>query len=361
MARIALTDKFIGSRKRVPPAGRRVEYLDALVPGLALRVSEHGHRSFVLIARYPSHSMNPTRRALGRHGELTLEEAREKARAWLALIRRGVDPKIEAAKEQAANQRAQAMSFAHVADEFLTRHADKLAKAAEARRIIKSEFVRRWGARPVTDIMPEEVASAVRAIAKRAPAQAHNSLGYLRRMYSWAIGTHEFGITSSPVERLKPADLIGKRVIRERVLTDDELRAVWNAAEQDGYPFGAIVKMLILTGQRLNEIAATKWSEIDLANAMISIPATRMKGNRAHEVPLAPDALALVKDLPRFGRGDFGFTSTSGDKAFAGFGKAKRRLDELSGVTDWVLTIFGAQPARISAPCLCRTTSESLS
>jgi integrase len=335
LARITLTEKFITSAKRVPAVGR-VDYHDSLVPGLALRVSEHGHRSFVLIGRFAMNSnMNPTRRALGQHGELTLEEAREKARDWLRLIRQGKDPRIEEAKARAAAQRSQSNTFAHVAEEFLSRHAAKLAKAAEARRIIEVEFVKRWGARPVTDIMPEDVASAIRTIAKRSEAMAHISLGYLRRLYSWAIGSHEFGVASSPVERLKPADLIGQRVIRERVLTDDELRKVWDAADQDGYPFGAIVKMLVLTGQRLNEIAALSWNEVD--KTLITIPSSRMKSKRAHEVPLAPDALALMKDLPRFRRGEFVFTSTSGAKPFVGFSKGKRRLDAASGVTEWTL------------------------
>ena len=99
-----------------------------------------------------------------------------------------------------------------MAAEFLDRHASGLRKAKEARRIVDEEFVKRWRARPVTDIRPEEAAAAIRAIVKRgAPYQAHNALGYLRRLFNWAIGTHEFGIDASPVERLSPRDLIGKR------------------------------------------------------------------------------------------------------------------------------------------------------
>ena len=89
-----LTDRFVLSRKPAKP-GERDDYADALVPGLLLRVTDRGHRSFVLRTRYPSHPKNPTRRALGEYGELTLDQAREKAREWLALIRKGVDPKIE--------------------------------------------------------------------------------------------------------------------------------------------------------------------------------------------------------------------------------------------------------------------------
>lgn len=216
MAREVLTDRFIRSRKpaRPKPGQReaRDDYRDALVPGLALRVTEKGHKSFVLTARYPSHPIHPTRRALGAYGAIGLEDARVKARRWLELIGKGVDPKIEAEREKAAAQRRQANSFAAVAGEFLGRHASGLKKNAEAHRIIEGEFVRRWGARPITDIMPEEVAAAIRAIVKRgAPAQARNALGYIRKLYNWAIGMHEFGVAVSPVAALKRRTLSGRR------------------------------------------------------------------------------------------------------------------------------------------------------
>ena len=230
--KVVLSDRLIKSRKP-SPEGRRDEYRDAIVPGLALRVTDKGHKSFVLVARYPSHPSNPTRRALGDYGAVTLEGARRKAREWLELIQKGIDPKVEEARERAAAQRRQVNSFAAVAADYLDRHAAGLKKSGEAKRIIEGEFVKRWGARPITDIMPEEVAAAIRAIVKRgSPYQAHNALGYIRGLFNWAIGTHQFGVTSSPCERLKPKALIGQREARDRVLTDTELRAVWNACRQ---------------------------------------------------------------------------------------------------------------------------------
>src|SRR5205814_4445154 len=129
-------------------------------------------------------------------------------------------------------------------------------KEAEARRIIEGEFVKRWGARPAAEITTPDVSIAIRAIVNRgAPYQAHNAFGYLRRLYSWAIGTQEYGISSSPLERLSPKDLLGKREPRERILTDTELRQVWNVAGDMGYPYGPFFRMLILTGQREREVA----------------------------------------------------------------------------------------------------------
>ena len=335
MAKINLTDRFITSDKRTPESGRK-DYQDALVPGLALRVTSAGHKSFVLVARYPLNPKNPTRRALGDYGEITLDKARETARDWLALIQKGRDPKIEQARQRAEAQRQQTNTFAVVAAQFLDRHAAGLAKVEEAKRIIKAEFVKRWGPRPITDILPEEAAAAIRAIVKRgSPYQAHNAFGYLRRLFNWAIGTHEFGITASPIERLAPKDLIGKREARERVLLDAELRAVWDAADGMGYPYGPLLRLLILTGQREREVADMAWSEVDLDQAMWTVPASRMKGGRAHQVPLAPDTLALLAALPRFTAGGHVFTTTGGEKAVNGFSKAKVRMDKLSSVAGW--------------------------
>jgi len=235
-------------------------------------------------------------------------------------------------------QRRQASTFAAVAEEYLTRHADKLAKAKEARAIIRGEFVRRWGPRPVVEITAEDVAAAIRAIVNRgAIYQAHNAFGWLRGLYNWAIGTGEYGVEASPVERLQPAKLIGKREARERTLTDAELRAVWAAAEVVGYPYGPLFRLLILTGQREREVADMTSGELDLVARLWTIPAGRMKGGRAHQVPLAPATAALIEALPRWNAGGHLFGTTAGVTAVNGFSKAKARLDKLSGVTGWKL------------------------
>jgi integrase len=329
VSRENLTDRFIKSRK--PAAtGQRVEYGDAIVPGLALRITDRGHKSFVLVTRYPSNPKNPTRRVLGEVGTITLDEARQKARAWLELIGKGIDPKVEEARQRAEAQRRQVNTFAAVAAEFLERHASGLKKSAEAERIVESEFVKRWGPRPVTDIMPEEVATAIRAIVKRgAPYQAHNAFGYIRRLFNWAIGTHEFGIRTSPVEQLQPKDLIGKRKPRKRTLSDDELRVVWEAAGEMGYPYGPLFRLLILNGQRESQVAHMRWPEVNFNKQLWTVSAEHMKGDRAHEVPLTPLATNLLDSLPRWNGGGFVFSTTNGVKPVNGFSKAKVRLDRI--------------------------------
>jgi integrase len=333
--RKVLTDRYIKFGPAAPK-GERVDHRDVLVPGLVLRVTDRGHKSFVLRARFPLQPRNPTRRAIGDYPAMTLEQARQKARAWLELIHKGIDPRVEEERQRAAARRLLTNTFAAVAADFLDQHGSKLAKSAEVERIIKGEFVRRWAARPITEIEKIEVSKAILAIVKRgAPYQARNSFALLRKLYNWAIGTGLYGVEVSPLERLSVNELCGASEARERTLTDAELRAVWAAAGQMGFPYGETFKFLILTGQRLTEISEMSWPEIDLDKEMLTIPATRMKGDRAHEVPLAPEARKLFQALPRWTDGDFAFTTTAGKKPINGFSKAKARIDKLSGVTDW--------------------------
>src|SRR3954452_6408886 len=127
MSNRTLTDRFIQSCKPAP-AGRRIDYADAVVPGLVLRVTDRGHRSFVLRCRYPSHPDNPTRRALGDYGALSLDDARQKARRWLELIGKGIDPKVEEARQKPEVQRQQINPHSAVTAAYLERHAAKLAR-----------------------------------------------------------------------------------------------------------------------------------------------------------------------------------------------------------------------------------------
>jgi integrase len=308
------------------------------VPGLALRISHSGHKSFVLHGRFPLSPTTFTRRSLGEVGALTLERARIKARDWLDLMRRGIDPKTEEERTRTLEVKKQANSFEHVAREYIERHVSNLANYKETARLIEREFIFRWASRPVGDIQPMEVSRAIRVIAKRAPYQAYAAYACIRGLYNWAIGTNEFGLspTSSPVLGSKPKAIIGKaREPRARILTDEELLSVWNASSAVRYPFGSLVQFLILTGQRVREAADMSWPEVNFSKNLWTIPAHRMKSRRLHEVPLAPDALSLLQSLKHFNAGDFVFTTTSGLRPISGFSKAKQRIDEISAVSGW--------------------------
>jgi integrase len=158
---------------------------------------------------------------------------------------------------------------------------------------------------------------------------ARHALGAVRRFLSWCAEGERFGIEVSPCAgvRDKTIGISGRDLRRQRVLGDAELRDVWHAAAATGYPFGPLVQLLALTGQRLNDVASARWTDIDLDAAMLRVPPERFKTEAAHEVPLAPRAVAILRKLPRFS-GSFVFTTTSGARPLSGFAKMKARLDE---------------------------------
>jgi integrase len=320
-----LSDTFVRGLKPAT-AGHRAEYWDSKVPGFGVRVTETGAKSYILYTRFPP-SDAPARRLLGDAGKLGLAAARKKARAWLDLVEQGIDPKETARQEKLQQQRSKRTTFAAVAEDWL---ADvvrgKQRKAYEVEADVKREFIPRWGHRPITEITAADVRDAIRQVKARAPAQARNLLGYAKRLFDWALA-QEYGLTGSPAASMRPKDIIGKKVPRQRVLKDVELRALWQAADKLGYPYGTVFQLLALTGQRKSEVAESEWREFDLAKKLWTIPAERMKGAAAHEVPLTNDALELLNALPRFKNGDFVFSTTFGAKPVNGFSKAKINLD----------------------------------
>jgi integrase len=120
------------------------------------------------------------------------------------------------------------------------------------------------------------------------------------------------------------------------VLNDSELRRLWQATEALGYPAGPVVRLLMLSGVRLNEAAGARWPEVDIKARLWVVPPERFKSNVQHTVPLTSDMLKLLEGLPRFQRGDFLFSNSGGERPIGGFGHVKRRIDELMGdVPPW--------------------------
>jgi integrase len=323
------TDKFISSLKPAP-SGKRVEHWDLKIPSFGVRVSDSGLKTYILYLRWPG-KKSPTRRKIGRANKITLAQARETAREWLAQVELKVDPKRRAKEDALRAQREQRTTFAVVAEAWFRDIAHQ-RKAAEVRTDVLREFVRPWGSRPITDITTLDVVTVIRAKkAEGHPAQARNLLGHVKRLLDWAVEQHCYGLEKSPAESLRAIKLIGKKNRRRRVLTDDELRAVWQAAEATDYPYGPLVRMLILTGQRKSEVGEARWPEFDLTKRLWTIPAERMKMDEAHVVPITEDLAALLQGLPRFRAGDHLFSTNFGTSPANGFSKAKERLGKLTG------------------------------
>ena len=332
MARNRLTDRKLAALK---PEGKRYDVMDTDVPGFGVRVSETGQRTFVLIARYPG-SSNPTRRALGEYPALSLEQARERARDWRELIRKGIDPKAEVERLRREELRKQQTTFGAVAEDYIALRVKAQRRVVETEREIRKELIAPWGSRPITAITRSDVVALVDAITRRpAPYTAHIVLGHARSLFNWAINRGAYGLEASPCDRVKPTALIGAKEPRQRVLTDAELASLWKSSETLGYPFGPIFHLLLLTGARKSELAEARWSEFDLAKKIWTVPPERFKSNASHLIPLSDAAVAIIESLPRTGN-DHLFTGRKG--MVHNFYIPKERLDALMGpMPAWVI------------------------
>ena len=326
MTRKTLTERGIAALK---PKPGRYDTWDALVPGLAVRVSEAGHKSFVLVARYPGRK-NPTRKAINDVGAITLAEARETARVWLAQIKRGVDPKIAEVRQRQAAEAAAGNTFGALAEAFIATQLPKQRRGHVVQRLMRKEVLPHWKARPAGEITHRDVRELVLRIVDRGtPAYARNVLDAIRGAFAFAVDRGVIDV--SPTAMIKPSRITGAKAIRTRTLTDFELRTLWNAAGELGYPHGPLIRMLMCTGCRLNEVAGARWREFDLEGRLWTIPAERFKSNAQHVVPLSDEAMALLVALPRWHRGDHLFSSIYGMKPVAAFSKMKTRVDERMG------------------------------
>jgi integrase len=254
-----------------------------------------------------------------------LAQARDNAKRQLALIAGGGDPR--AVKKAAAESDAETVE--HVARLFIDRHAKpRLRTWQEIEWRLNREVLPKWGRRPISSITRRDVIELLDAIVDRGvPVTANRTLTVVRKMFSWAI--ERSLIETSPFDHVKPP---AAEVSRDRVLDDAELALVWQASEALGYPFGTFVQLLVLTGQRREEGAAMRWSELDLTNW--TLPRERTKNAEPHALPVVSGMKALLADLPRFEGSDFVFT-TNGRTPVSGFSKAKINLDaaiaELNG------------------------------
>ena len=309
---------------QLPPGKDRLVVFDDDLPGFGLRISGGGSRQWVV--QYRNALGQTKRESLGRVGLLSATEARRAAGERLARAKLGEDPHAERAKERA---RA-AITFGHGIEPYLAAvtpnlRPASLSEAARYMRVVWKPLHRT----PLHAVDRKQVAARLAEIARDAgPYAANRARAALSAHFAWLIGTGAADM--NPVVGVpKPAP----EERRARILTEDEIKAVLGACRDDD--FGRIVRLLLLTGQRRDEVAGMAWAEIDLVGAVWKLPAERVKNGLPHDVPLSGAALGLLTEAPRlegrtlvFGQGEGGFQ---------GFSRAKAAHDKRSGVTGWRL------------------------
>lgn len=318
-----LTPAFV-AKPPLPEKGDRVIYWDANQAGFGLMVTMSGHRSFVCQYRATgkSHRMHLK-------DGLSLAAARREAQALQGDVARGGNPLADKRKAEAKDS----STFRAVAETYFQREGRKLRSVGERIKIFERLVYPKLGRRQIDEIKRSDINRLLDEIEDGSgPRMAHVTLAYISRLFNWHAGRDDD--FRSPITRGMGRVNAAARS-RERVLTDEELKAVWTAAEASGTLFGAYVRFLLLTAARRTE--AARMTRAELAGADWVIPGSRMKGKRDHLVPLSGAALRIVSDLPVIGRLD-GFVFTNdGVRAFRDFAKCKTDLQKLSGTSGWSL------------------------
>jgi integrase len=328
-ARHILTDKQIEHAKPAP-ARRRYILWDAVAPSLGLRVTDRGHKSFVVHRRVNGRLMMMT---LGDYPALPLADARDKAREALNAMTKGVDPRqSDAVRVTASGLKRD--SFEGAVETYIKREVEKNRRPRtqdEIIRPLRKLLVPRWGTLPLSEIGPREIIALMdEMVDAGTPVAANRTYSVLRRFFGWCIERHL--LESNPAANVKKPT---KETARERALDDDELREVWLASTTLDWPFGPYVRALILTGQRRNELAGMTWGEVDLQSRQWTIPGQRTKNHKEHVVPLASAMMDILANAPHFARAsgeadtelNLPVFTTTGNTPVAGYSRAKTRLD----------------------------------
>jgi integrase len=322
MPRVKLTKSAIDA---LPTPAKDVVYWDSGCPGFGVKVTPKGRKVFIVLYRGAGSRLR--KYTIGPYGRVTLHQARMAALKIFAARTDGRDP---AAEKQLARRRLVADRVDELIELYIAEHVSETRSAREISRLLRREVIPTWGTRSAHEIGKREVIELVQdVVARGAPSAANKLLKLIKTFFGWCVGRAI--LEASPAQGLSsPA----REKARDRVLSDAELTSIIAAARQMNRPYGAIVELLALTGQRREEVAQLTWDELDLAKKIWTIPASRTKNAKPHMVHLSKQSVAVVMRMPKLGMFVF---SLSGTRPFQSFGKLKRELDKRSGVSDWRL------------------------
>lgn len=335
--RVALTTQRIA--RAVCPAGKaQVLLWDAVQPGLALRVYPSGRRVFTAFYRAGSGRKAMQRwLTIGDADAISLKDARDAARAKLGEVAKGSDPAAEHRKQQRRERTRLEPAMDRYEASLETRQA---VKRGEVLSLLRRELLKPLGNVYLGEIDRQILAERVATVERSGRAGAARELKTRANVFlGWCVG--EGLIPANPAAGWRrPRATRAQRLERPgRALADSELPAFWSATDAGGVWFGAYLRLLLMTGQRRTETARMCWEDVDLTGRVWNIPPADRKGGRSHNVPLAPEVVDLLSQLPRLARSPFVFPGRRG-APMRGWSKrlpAVYAATESAGMSRWSL------------------------
>ena len=318
--------------KSLRPKAKRYEVWDPAAPGFGVRVTPKGVKSFVYLYRFDG---LPRRMTLGRYPKLTLAKARlEYAAAKAKLEVEGIDPGQTLVRKRAATRLAP--TVAQLVDEYIEKWAIPRKRSwKEDKRLLEHDVIPPLGRKKAAEVTRRDIRLLLDAIIERgAPITANRVLAVVRKMFRFAVSRDI--VPNNPCEAIEaPA----KESSRERVLSKDELKTLWERMASDELKMSEAVRMalrvMLVTGQRKGEVIGARWNEIDTRTGWWTIPPEKSKNGLPHRVPLSPLALMLLKQIRELsGDSDYLFPSPRGNKPIRddAVSKAVRRDETALGV-----------------------------
>ena len=305
----------------IHPGSRDKLLWDDKIAGFGVKVTPKGRKVYLYQYRIGGRGAKVRRYTIGPHGAWTAEKARDEAQRLSMLAMQGIDP--QGAKID-RHRRAVELAFdSYVADRFVDEclKVDWPASWQDAERALNRFAVPVFKSKPLHEITRQDV-RAVLAPLRKMPATEKKVFAILRRLFRWAVNVGD--LEASPMVGMEGPE--GAKA-RDRVLEDNELALVWKASEKIGAPFGPLVRLLILTGARREEIAGLVWAELRQDELLWKLPADRAKNGRANDIPLSELAktdIASMTKAAKWPRRGLLFTTT-GKTPVSGFSRAKSR------------------------------------
>ena len=314
MANQKLTKKVVDAAQSSPSGDTFI--WDTDLRGFGLRITPRGVKSYVL--QYRLKGLPARRTTLGGHGNpWTTDTARKEAERMIIRVRQGVDPVEE---DRRARREAETLAFDAYADSFVELYLKENWKDSwKSGQGVLNNVKPSFRGRSLPSIKRNDVAALLDQYADR-PGMKKLTHSVLRKLFNWAADRGDIEI--SPIISMKAPRAVAAR---RRVLTHEELVCAWLASADMGDIWRPLIRLLIVTLQRRDEVASLDWSELDLDNAMWELPAERAKNDETHRVPLSGLALDELRSLTPKARG-LVFTST-GTTSVSGFSDAKEKLD----------------------------------